>query len=133
MKIKLGSVWLAETGALAVSGLRLDQVRSVQTADYIGAAFSAAFPRGNKRHTVSFQVTRIHASIADAQRFVFDHPATVPESGLLYMEPAAGVGRWIEDAVVVEVSLVALTGLTSQWSYTLIGGEVLATDPTLPP
>lgn len=133
MKIYLGATTLAAGDREAASGFRIDHVRPSQLVEYVRAPYSAAIPRQNWRHVITFSVARVHSSLTNAADYVLDHAASLPTSGTLHIETNSGAGdRWIEDAVLTDVQLVEFAGCHTRHSYTLVGGEVLTTDPAGP-
>ena len=133
MKVTFAGTTLAAGDREAASGFSVQHVRAVQVADYVRGTFGGAWARGNKRNAISFAVSRVHADLETAMEFVLDHPDSLPTSGLLTIETNAGTGdRWIDNAVLQSVDLVAYAGTTTVHRYSLIGGEVLDVDPTGP-
>ena len=135
MKVRLDNVVISGGGAESPSGLRIGQTRAIQTADYIGATFGAQFARRQYRLEIAFQVTRLHASLREAEVFVLDHPASIPASGTLEImtDRSAGLSayRWIPNTVTVRVELLQHVGITTVWSYSFLGSEILKDNPRL--
>mgnify|MGYP006921302997 CR=1 FL=1 len=131
----MDSVVISGGGAESPSGFRIGQTRAIQTADYIGATYGAQFARRQYRLEIAFQVTRLHSSLREAEVFVLDHPASIPASGTLEFITNVSVGlssgRWIPNAVTVRVELLQHIGLTTVWSYSFLGAEVLTANPRL--
>lgn len=131
MKVYLGATTLAGGNREAASGFSVEEIRQVQTIDYVRGTYGGAVSRGNIRHVVRFSVSRVHADLETAMEFVLDHPESIPETGLLHIETNTGTGdRWIADAVLAEIRLDQFIGVHTRHTYTLIGGQVLTTDPT---
>lgn len=130
MKIWLGTVQIASGDREGPSGFTLDQDRLVQAVDYIGEDYGANLARRQRRHTIQFTVSRLHATEEEAEAFVLEHADTVPDSGTLTIETTNGrVSRWIADVACARVSCVEWVGLHTRWAYTLIGGRVLTQNP----
>ena len=126
MKILLGNFSLAAGDAESPEDLRIDGRREVQTATFLRAVGAAVLARGNRLCTVSFAITREHASYGAAESFLFSHAATLPASGAV---------RFIcEDQDGAQVQYTALAavatdqgrqlGVTTTHRYQLICGSL---------
>ena len=83
MQIFIGNFPLAAGGDEAPENLRINGRRQVQTAGFLRAAGAGVFARGDRVNTISFAVTREHASYGAAEGFLFSHAATLPAGGAL--------------------------------------------------
>ena len=132
MKVTFANVVLAAGGREGPRNLRGAETEAVQTVDYVRAKHGGQFARGNRRREISFEVSRVHRSTRDAVTFWMDHPGAVPSSGTLQFY-AAGEGgsvrRWWAKAVLMRVEPLRLVGLTTEWAYTFLTSESLASDP----
>lgn len=100
------------------SNLSLRASRSAQVTSRIRAASADVYDRGNLIYTLSFDVSRIHATLAAAELYLIDHPAAVPPSGTLTLTTAANTRTF--DAVLLDISS-SHVGLTTRHTYTLNG------------
>lgn len=130
MKVYLGASTLAAGDREAASGYTVEHVRGSQVVEYVRGAYAGVFGRGNFHHVVRFSVTRIHADLATAEAFVHDHPSSLPQSGTFHVESNTGTGdRWMAGAVLADVRLDSITGKSTRFTYTIVGGEMLTADP----
>ena len=130
MKVRIGSFLIAAGDRESPSGFTIDQERQVQGVDYIGAPYGAILARGQRRHTIQFNVARLHDSEEIAEAFVLEHADTVPNTGTLTLETSNGRRvRWIAEAVCARVSCIEHIGVHTRWAYTFVGGEVLSRNP----
>ena len=112
--------------------LRVNGQRVLQVVDLARAEYVTVYGRGNRRTTISFQVTRQHRSEWEATEAVLDHDAEIPETGLLELvitDNGRTIKRWLANAGVESVQMVGQIGATTQWAYSIIGGEVLKRKP----
>jgi hypothetical protein len=125
MKIKKGSTYIAglagdpqksQASNLSVNGVRLEQLVEKIRADFIGL-----LDRKNVRHTITWEVTRIHANMQTSEAFVLDHPGAVmgPDTFTFEFSTGSRVTTGFLNAVTCKQ-----TGLTTRHSYTLICGAI---------
>lgn len=100
-----------------------DHQRIVQLEPLFGATAAASFARKNIRNTIGFAVEKAHASREAAVQFVADHPDSLPGQGSLHLIQSS-TERDIEDAVLVNVRLLRLNGVSTVFHYTWTGGLV---------
>ena len=90
--------------------------------------------RGNRRHNLTFQLTRGYADIPTAEQALLDHPAEVPTEGTIRLT-VEGTGtpavRYLYNATVHAFAAQQI-GCAILWRYTLTGGQLGATAPTDP-
>lgn len=124
---------LAGHGPTAPANLRINGQTVAEAAEYLRAATVEVFDRGHRRTTITFSVTRIHASLETAELYLLKHETTLPRRGLVEFEVWQGRGRaWWYDAVLIQ-SACSHQGVTSFHEYTLVGGAVSGLPPnTLP-
>lgn len=82
MKIVLAGYTLCDP-ANPLDSLTLNGVRVVEVADMARAASASIFVRGNSKNTLSFSVSRVFGSYADAQDYALLIEATAPTVGAL--------------------------------------------------
>lgn len=124
---------LADHGYTSPDNLRINGETMADTAEYLRAAAVEVFDRGNRRTSISFSVTRTHASLEAAELFILKHETTLPRRGLIEFEAHQGRGRaWLYDAVLTQASC-SHKGVTSVHDYAILGGAVSSVNPnTLP-
>jgi hypothetical protein len=125
MKIKKGSTYIAgvtgdpqksQASNLSVNGVRLEQIVEKIRANNIDI-----LDRKNVRHTVTWDVTRIHADQNAADAFILDHPSAIMGPGAFTFEFASGSRSTTGFLNAVSCRQ---TGLTTRHSYTLICGAI---------
>lgn len=133
MKITIDQFVLAEmSGPVGVRDFKIVSTRQVEAARFLRAAAGAFFDRKNQVTTVTFAVTRLHASVRDAEVFLLGHESEVPAVGLVTFTARAADGQEVSrylDAALVEVAESAYVGLSTRHLYTIKGGLLLAQRP----
>lgn len=111
----------------------LNGQRVLQVVDLFRASSIRVYGRGNRRVSISFEVTRHHDSILDAVEFIIDHEADVPEEGTAVFDftddDGGSMSRWMEYCGVESVQCVQHIGTTTRWAYSLIGSTLLKSNP----
>lgn len=120
---------LAGHGHTSPADLRINGELVAETAEYLRATVVDVFNRGNRRTSVTFSVTREHASVEAAQLYLLRHEVNVPRSGLVTFEAEQARGSlWMYDAVLNTVSS-SHVGATTLHSYSILGGEISNINP----
>ena len=128
MKILLDHFSLAAGGDESPENLRVNGRRQVQTAVFLRAASAGIYARGERVNTITFAVTREHASYGAAESFLFSHAATLPAAGALTLlcEDAGGAQvRYVARASAVTADEGTQRGVTTTHVYTLVCGAVV--------
>lgn len=134
MRITVDDFVLAElSGPVGVRDFKIGGGREVEAAQFLRAEAGTFFDRKNQATIITFSVTRLHASVRDAEVFLLAHGLEIPASGLA-MFTARGdngqeVSRYLADAVV-EVAEAGYTGLSSRHFYSIKGGLLLSQRPS---
>ncbi len=81
MKIFIDNFCLAAGGGESPEGLGINGSQPAQISRVLHAASAVVVPLGGRVNTITFAVTREHASQGAAAGFLFAHAATLPESG----------------------------------------------------
>lgn len=125
MKIEIGAYTLCAGGAESPEDLQRDAADSVQVVAGLRAQYAAAYNRGNRAHTLRFQITRTYADVKTAETALLDHPAAVPTTGAVKITTEGGtpVVRYIRNATCHALA-ARQVGVSIQWIYTLTGGEI---------
>lgn len=133
MRITLNRTVLATDASPArVRNFRLEAERSVQEGRLLRAAAAAFFDRANARTRVSFEVTRSHASVREAEAFLLNHEQALPPTGLAVFtavnDAGAATTRYLADAVLESVEGSG-AGTGTRHRYVLRGGPLQTTAP----
>ncbi len=134
MKILIDNFSLTAGGDGSPENLRLNGQREVQTAAFLRAAGAGVFARGDRVNTISFAVTREHASYGAAEGFLFSHAATLPASGALtaICEDARGAQVcYAAQASAVRADEGTQRGITTTHVYTLVCGAIRGGELTM--
>lgn len=133
MRITINEFVLAEmSGPVGVRDFKVSHERLMEQAQFLRAAASAFFDRKNQATTITFAVTRLHASVRDAEVFLLAHEAEVPAGGLVTFTARGDNGQEIArylDAALVEVAESAYVGCSSTVIYRIKGGLLLRQQP----
>jgi hypothetical protein len=127
MTITLSTVSLSAGGLESPSNLSITESRNVQRTNPVRARAVKFIGRKNRSLSISFTVSRVHADLLEAQKFVLDHCGTVPDSGTLIIEtePDGNVAkRKMYDACVDNISIKHV-GVSTETQYSLSGGEIV--------
>ena len=81
MRILIDNFCLAAGGGESPEGLSINGSQPVQVSRLLHAANASVLPLGGRVNTLTFIITREHASHGAAEGFLFAHAATLPESG----------------------------------------------------
>lgn len=127
MQIFIGNFSLAAGDGESPENLSINGKRQVQTAGFLRAADAGIFARGDRVNTISFAVTREHASYGAAEGFLFSHAAALPAGGMLTVicEDASGAQvRYAAQASAVTADAGTQRGVTTTHVYTLVCGAI---------
>ena len=133
MKIKINEFWLCEDGQLAPNSLHINGRRQVQIAQFLRAGASKVWNRKNTVTTISFSVVREHATTRAAEGYMLQHEADIPASGVVTFvcpDKNGAEDFFYFDAGILDTTEAAQIGVSTEHSYTLIGGRVITTKPT---
>jgi len=131
MKVFLNGNYLAGDPAdpmkTQASGLRVNGDRVVQESPRVEATGMKVRGKKNLKHTITFNVTRTHASQEAAELFILDHPEAMPDSGTWTFETNGVATR--EIIAALKSVVCTQTGITTRHAYTLIGGLITTPSP----
>lgn len=132
MRVTIGTFVLADHDKTSVSNFRINGSRLVQVAELVRAETVQVFGRGNRKTTVTFDVSREHADVRTSETFILGHATNVPESGLITFEAISASGaltRRYLNAAVCSVVDCSYAGVTTVHTYQIIGGKMLLQKP----
>lgn len=122
--------------------LRVNGTSILQLADIVRADFGKVFDRKNRRPRIEFDVARdsddegnkFDSELA-ATLFALDHACSdCPTSGDVTLEIGSGDGgsatRWIKGAGIERLGMQRQVGRTLFFSYAIVGGQYLKSNPT---
>lgn len=124
MRIKFANLFLSNGGLEGPSGLSVNGDQVIDDAQFFRALASVFYARGNDSTSVSFTVTREHASEKAAEVYVLTHRKNLPKEGdLVFYCGFPGDEQQVAllGAVLAGTSASYL-GRTSRLSYTLQAG-----------
>lgn len=127
MKIFIDQFCLANGGDESPVGLSINGQQRVQSVALLRSSTADVYPRGNRVNTVTFAVTRTHASPGAAEGFLFFHAATLPASGDLTFlcEDAEGPAvRYTAAGAAVAADKGAQLGPSTTHQYTVVCGAI---------
>lgn len=125
MKIEIGAYTLCAGGSESPEDLAREGADTIQIAPGLRAEAVQVFNRGNRAHTLRFQITRAYASVKAAETALLDHPDEVPTSGNVKFttEGASPAVRYLRNATVHAFAARQI-GVCIKWVYTITGGAV---------
>src|SRR2546421_807524 len=111
MKIKWDSIWLSDEFAADgyQSGPTLNGRQIVQEAQFLRAAQSQFFARGNRSVLLSFSVTRVFSSISAAEQFFLGHYATLVNGPATLTCRCGGGSEAVTDVLIQNAVLESLS------------------------
>ena len=127
MKIFLDRFCLAAGGGESPENFRVNGQRAVQTAEFLRAADAGVFARGGRTNTLSFAITREHASCGAAEAFLFAHAATLPADGTLTVICDDAVNpqvRYTAHEAAIGADEGTQRGVTTTHVYTVVCGTI---------
>jgi hypothetical protein len=99
-------------------------IRKIDILEFVQGSFARPKNRGNTLNQTTFSVTKEHATIADAQLYIFFAGSNTPSAGDVEIELDDRVRRLIIRAATVEISTQPLLGVRSTVTYTLKFGAI---------
>ena len=113
------------SGGYALSEIRVNVQRIFDVVVELGEPNPVPFERSVRQTIFDFQVTRVHASISEAEEFIFDHDADIPSSGPVKFTATDGLGiRYLINARLITHQLIKYIGKTTTHSYHIEGGRL---------
>jgi hypothetical protein len=112
------------SGGVALSNLRLRCERMFDVVMPLRAALPVLISRFDRKTEVMFSVKRCHASIKEAEQYIQEHEATVPQSGDIVLTTVGGVVGHIPNGVLLSLELIHQIGSTTEHAYHIIGGPM---------
>lgn len=129
MQITIETTLLADADlALGYAGplaLILNGTQLYDEADFFRAAAPTFFPRGNIQTRLQFQVTRIFATLRQAQAFALQHWGSIPRSGLVTVTAGDGSSSqtlYLRNAIVDSAQVLSVRGVAVAVQYIIRGG-----------
>lgn len=125
MKIEVGAYTLCAGGLESPEDLVREGVDTIQVAPGLRADAVEVFNRGNRQHTLRFQITRNYASLKLCETALLDHPDEVPTTGNVKIttEDASPNVRYIQNATCHAFAARQI-GTSILWQYTITGGAI---------
>jgi hypothetical protein len=133
MKIKISEFWLCEDGQLAPNSLRINGRRSSQIAQILRAAAAKVWNRQNTVTTISFSVVREHDTTRAAEEYMLQHEVNIPSGGIVTFfctDEHGAESVFYFDAGALDTTEAAQIGVSTEHSYTLLGGRITNVKPT---
>lgn len=123
------------SGGVALSNLRLTITRYFDVVIPLGELDPVPLDRNKRRANVSFNVSRVHASIKDSETYILDHDTTVPRTGdAKLIVSVEGITTNIPYALIINGALVSwelvsYIGSKTEHAYTITGAPLFSVDP----
>ncbi len=132
MMIRYGSTWLANDD-LPAFAVRVNGRRVTQEAQFLRAATSRFFARGNKSISLAFQVARQFDTLGDCENFILAHPNELDGKADLLCriglpsDPQSDLT--LEGAVLQSVDIPEYAGVQATVAYTFSAPQVTGSNP----
>jgi len=128
LKIEIGAVTLCAGGLDSPEDLTREAADTIQVIAGLRAVWGQAVNRGNRVHTLRFQLTKSYDTAQLAEVALLDHPGDVPTTGnvKLTSEGTSPTVRYIRNATVHAFAARQI-GVSILWQYSITGGEISAT------
>ncbi len=127
MRVFIDQFCLSNGDDESPKGLTINGKQQVQSVPLLRAAAAGVYPRGNRINTVTFAVTREHASHGAAEGFLFFHAARLPASGnltFLCEDVDGGAVCYRAEAAAVSSDKGSQLGMTTTHQYTVVCGVI---------
>ena len=127
MKASWDGVQLSDefTDDLFQSGLTLNGHQIVQESQFLRAAYSTFFARGNRSITLSFTVVRIFDSVKNAELFFLGHYASLSDGPATLVLSCGNTDIFVANAVLESVSEPVYTGVSVSVTYHFRAPKIL--------
>lgn len=128
MKIYIGTFELTAGGVEDPFDFAMDDSWQNQIRQYLRAELAKPKERGNRQSSVSFAITRHHASYLEALKYCVQHAAGISTTGnILFQfedegENPAFERFWLRNGHIQRATLVEITGIRTIHRYEFIGG-----------
>lgn len=122
-------------GGYALTNLSLRMQRIFDVVIPLGEALPVLFDRNKRRVDISFSVSRVHASIQDAETYITDHDSLIPRTGdiKLITEGSDSIVALIVNGALLNHSLVRQIGKYTEHAYQISGSPIFAPGPPSEP
>src|SRR5436190_3255135 len=107
------------------SGFTLNGHQIVQEAQFLRAAWSTFFARGNRSITLSFTVNRLFGSVENAELFFLGHYASLSDGPATLVLSCANTDILVANAVLESVSEPTYTGVSVSVTYHFRAPKIL--------
>lgn len=134
MLCTINDVYLADgtiSGGASLSGLRLRMHRYFDVVVALQTLNPVLMDRNKRRVEISFNIPRVHDTIADAEVFCLDHDANIPRTGdvkLITMGTEAVIALIVNGALVSH-ELARQIGKFTEHAYRITGSPIFAPTP----
>ncbi len=136
MLISIGSHALCDgtrSGGVGVTRLRFRVDRKIQVAEIFRAAEVLTFDRGNRKTTVTFEVSQTFPDQESADSFVLEQETNLPSTGVVtftaFKPNGQKVVRYLANGKIQSHELVEQIGATTRYQYTIVGGDIQTAMP----
>ena len=136
MLVSIGTYSLCDgtrSGGVGVTRLRFKVDRKLQVAELFRADAISTFDRGNRKTTVTFEVSRTFASQEAADVFILTLEDSLPSTGIVtftaFLPNGQKVVRYLAGGKVQSHEMLEQIGVTTRHQYTITGGTITAAIP----
>lgn len=126
MKILIGEIVLSggEEDYQSPYDISITNERNIQIVNTLRGIDAKGYDRGNQKTILEFKVSREHSSTEAAQKFVFEHAASLSglKTYLTIIEEPSGDIFYLPNAVICSVRSVTSMNTTTH-TYRIMGGN----------
>ena len=137
MLVSIGNYALCDgtrSGGVGVTRLRFRVDRKLQVAEIFRAPEVTTFDRGNRKTTVTFEVSQTFDTLEDADVFVLTQEDNIPGTGLVTFTATKPNGqkvvRYLAGGKIQSHELLEQIGVTTRYQYIIVGGTIQQAVPS---
>jgi hypothetical protein len=137
MLVSIGNYDLCDgtrAGGVGTTRLRFRVERKLQVQEIFRAQEVSTFDRGNRKTTVTFEVSQTFPSQEEADVFVLTQEDNIPSKGIVTFTAIKPNGqkvvRYLAGGKVESHELVEQIGVTTRYQYTIVGGTIQQAAPS---
>ena len=137
MLVSIGNYALCDgtrSGGVGVTRLRFRVDHKLQVAEIFRAPEVTTFDRGNRKTTVTFEVSQTFDTLEDADVFVLTQEDNIPGTGLVTFTATKPNGqkvvRYLAGGKIQSHELLEQIGVTTRYQYIIVGGTIQQAVPS---
>lgn len=117
-------VTLCDHGREGPSGFTVTPLRNIEVHQFVQAEYARPVDRGNVLTQITFNVSREHASVADAEKYCITINSIIPRSGQVVFELSDQETFLVGHKSTCEVGCLPPIGVLTTTAYTIKTGMI---------